>query len=156
MLMEINNVIGDATARNGNLEHRGYVVAIALFCALDAISSYAYGPKSGAQIPGFIRAHFPAEYRPFAQDVLKLFRHAAIHSWNFFEVGIFPGNEGISRNGQVICFGLLDFFNALKSATEDFLENLAGDDALQTTARKRYESLRSKAVRLQNPSASTP
>ena len=34
MLMEINNVIEDANARNRGLEHRGHVVAISLLCAL--------------------------------------------------------------------------------------------------------------------------
>src|ERR1700732_4450900 len=56
MLNEIENVIADA---GKNLEHRGHVVAIALLCALDAISSYGYGAKSGKQIPDFVQAHFP-------------------------------------------------------------------------------------------------
>ena len=59
MLMEINNVIEDATQRNGSLEHRGHVLAISLLCALDAISSYGYGRKNGRQIPPFIRAISP-------------------------------------------------------------------------------------------------
>jgi hypothetical protein len=80
MLMEINNVIEDATARNGSLEHRGHVLAISLLCALDAISSYGYGKKNGKQIPPFIRAHFPDEYRPFANAILTLYRHALVHS----------------------------------------------------------------------------
>lgn len=145
MLMEINNVIEDAAARNGSLEHRGHVVAISLLCALDAISSYGYGKKNGKQIPPFIRAHFPDEYRPFANAVLKLYRHALVHSWNLFEVAITPGNEGISADGGVISFGLLNLFDALKHATENFLEQLAREAKLQTKARTRYNALRRTA-----------
>jgi hypothetical protein len=149
ILMEIKNVIDDAHARTGSLDHRGYVVAIALFCALDAISSYGYGAKNGAQVPGFIDAHFPAEYKPFANEILKLFRHASVHSWHFFKVGIHAGDEGISQNGDVISFGLLNFFNALVMATENFLEKLSRDEELQIKARGRYESLRKTAVKAQ-------
>jgi hypothetical protein len=145
MLMEINNVIEDATARNGSLEHRGHVLAISLLCALDAISSYGYGKKNGKQIPPFIHAHFPDEYRPFAKDVLKLYRHALVHSWNLFEVAITPGSECISEDRGVISFGLLNFFDALKQATEDFLEQLAGEAGLQGKARERYNALRRTA-----------
>lgn len=145
MLMEINNVIEDATARNGSLEHRGHVIAVSLLCALDAISSYGYGRKNGKQIPPFIRAHFPNEYRPLAKAILKLYRHAMIHSWNLFEVAITPGNEKISSTRGVISFGLLDFFGALKHATENFLEQLAADAELQTRARARYNALRRTA-----------
>src|SRR5437660_278849 len=102
MLMEINNVIQDANVNNGSVEHRGHVIAISLLCALDAISSYGYGKKNGRQIPPFIHEHFPAEYRPFANVFLKLYRHALVHSWNLFEVAITPGNEPISRNKGVI------------------------------------------------------
>lgn len=145
MLMEINNVIEDATAHNGSLEHRGHVLVISLLCALDAISSYGYGKKNGRQIPPFIKAHFPAEYRPFANAVLKLYRHASVHSWNLFEVAITPDDEGISADRGVISFGLLNFFNALKHATENFLEQLAREAKLQTNARKRYNALRRSA-----------
>jgi len=146
MLMEINNVIEDAKARNTNLEHRGHVIAISLLCALDAISSYGYGARSGNQIPDFIRAHFPDEYRPFAEAVLEWYRHALVHSWNLFAVAITPGDEGVSRDRGVISFGLLNFFEALKQATENFLERLARDKKLQTKARKRYNRLRRTAI----------
>jgi hypothetical protein len=145
MLMEINNVIEDAAARNGSVEHRGHVLAISLLCALDAISSYGYGKKNGKQIPPFIRAHFPGEYRQFANAVLKLYRHALVHSWNLFEAAITPGDEGISAEGGVISFGLLNFFDALKQGTEHFLEQLAHDGKLQTKARTRYNTLRRTA-----------
>jgi hypothetical protein len=145
MLMEINNVIDDATAQYGSLEHRGHVVAISMLCALDAISSYGYGRQNGNQIPPFIRAHFPGQYSPFADDVLKIYRHSMIHSWNLFEAAITPGNEGIVAHGNTISFGLINFFEALKQATENFLEQLTGDATLQTMARERYDSLRKDA-----------
>jgi hypothetical protein len=142
ILMEINNVIQDANAHNGSLEHRGHVIAISLLCALDAISSYGYGKKNGRQIPPFIEEHFPERYRPFADRVLKLYRHALVHSWNLFEVAITPGNEAISNDGGIVSFGLLSFFEALKQATEDFLERVAREATLQANARKRYNALR--------------
>jgi hypothetical protein len=145
MLMEINSVIQDATARNGNVEHRGHVLAISMLCALDAISSYGYGAKSGKQIPGFIKAHFPVEYHPFAKPILHLYRHAVVHSWNLFQVAITPGGDAISGKGGVISFGLLNLFDALKHGTEDFLTKLAGDATLQSMARTRYKSLRDSA-----------
>jgi len=74
MLIEVKNVIDDATARNGNVEHRGHVIAISMLCPLDAISSYGYGAKSGNQIPEFIKSHFPAEYRSFADSILRCSR----------------------------------------------------------------------------------
>lgn len=145
MLVEINNVIADAVALSGSLQHRGHVVAISLLCALDTISSYGYGARSGKQIPDFF-VHFPNEYRPYAKAILKLYRHEMVHSWNLFKVAIRPGNESISSDGGVICFGLLNFFEALKQATENFLEQLANDTALQMNARKRYNRLRASAV----------
>lgn len=38
LIDEIGNVINDATKVNGDLQHRGHVVALALFCAVDAIA----------------------------------------------------------------------------------------------------------------------
>ena len=147
MLMEINNVIEDAMARTkspdhpGSLDYRGFAVCAILLCALDAISSYGYGRGAGRQIPPFIEAHFPQEYRPFADDVRELFRNASVHSWNLFSAEILPGNDGIcSREGR-ISFGLLNFFDALKSATEDFLKKLARSPKLQSMARHRYQWL---------------
>lgn len=142
MLGEINNVIEDALVRHDSLEHRGHVIAISLLCALDAISSYGYGGRSGNQIPGFIRAHFSGDYHPFAEDVLKLYRHALVHSWNLFEVALTPDDKSVVSKDGMISFGLLNFFEALKGATESFLEKLSGDSGLQKMARGRYEELR--------------
>jgi hypothetical protein len=157
MLMEINNVIEDADSRNGGLENRGHVILISMLCALDAISSYGYGAGSGKQIPEFVLAHFPGEYKPFSQELLYLYRHATVHSWNLFEVAIRPDDTPISSNGGIISFGLRHFLDALKQATEHFLQQLARDKRLQTKARTRYNALRNTAKptyfkRAQSPS----
>lgn len=145
MLIEIKNVIDDANARNGNVEHRGHVLAISMLCALDAISSYGYGALNGKQMTPFIEAHFPTDYRPFAERVLRLYRHASVHSWNLFEVAITPGNEPVADAGGVVSFGLLNLFDALKIGTVDFLNKLSGDATLQSAARTRYKKLRETA-----------
>jgi len=132
ILGEINNVIEDAKARAGGLQHRGHVVAIALMCALDAISSYGYGRKNGKQIPPFVRAHFPRDCHPHADELRRLYRNAMVHSWNLFEVSITPGDEKIAAAGGVISFGLQNFFEALKEGTEHFLHRLEFDTKLQT------------------------
>jgi len=141
ILSEINNVISDANEVVGSLQHRGHVVAISLLCALDAISSYGYGARCGKQIPEFILAHFPSAYYPHANSLLYLYRHAMVHSWNLFEVSITPGNEGIAGSGGVISFGLLNLFQALVEATEDFLDKLTFDAALQQKTLARYGAL---------------
>ena len=140
ILSEINNVIEDATIRNGSLIARGSVICLASLCALDAISAFGYGGRSGKQIPEFIRAHFPQEYQPFADQIRQYFRNASVHSWNLFGAEIFPGREGITYRDGRLSFGLLNFFDALKNATEDFLEQLAHNSQLQRMARSRYES----------------
>lgn len=147
MLLEISNVMADATARSGGLEHRGHVIAISLFCALDAISSYGYGRLNGKQIPPFVRAHFPPEYRPHAQALLKAYRHALVHSWNLFSVAITPEREVITVRGGVLSFGLPNLFDALKEATEHFLEQLHHEPSLMTHARARYGQLQRTARR---------
>jgi hypothetical protein len=142
ILNEINNVIADA---GDNLQHRGHVVAIALLCALDAVSSYGYGAKSGKQIPDFISAHFSPEYHPHASKILYLYRHAMIHSWNLFEAAILPGNDSIANNHGVLCFGLLHFRNAIFKGVEDYLKQLGTDKHLQKNTLSRYRSLTSTA-----------
>jgi hypothetical protein len=142
ILNEINNVIADA---GGNLEHRGHVVGIALLCALDAISSYGYGAKSGKQIPAFVRAHFPTEYHPHAKAVLRLYRHAMIHSWNLFEAAILPGNDPVTLENGILCFGLLHLRDAISKGAGDYLKKLETDQTLQGMTLKRYRQLRASA-----------
>lgn len=145
ILGEISNVIADALKSNGGLENRGHVVAIALMCALDAISSYGYGRKNGRQIPPFIRAHFPAEYHPHADKIRDVYRNTLVHSWNLFEATIYPDGTVVRSENGTIGFRLLNFFEALIQATEDFLELLAGCADLQKSTLHRYAELRATA-----------
>jgi hypothetical protein len=142
ILNEIDNVIDDA---GGNLEHRGHVVAIALLCAIDAISSYGYGARNGKQIPYFVRAHLPAEYHPHATNLLRLYRHAMIHSWNLFEAAILPGNDPVTKDNGLLCFGLLHFRDTISKGVEDYLKDLETNKRLQTMTLKRYRKLKSSA-----------
>lgn len=145
MLGEISNVIDDAVKANGGLQHRGHVVAISLMCALDAISSYGYGRKSGKQIPPFIRAHFPSEYYPHADEIRDVYRHTLVHSWNLFEAAIYPDKTAVESKNGTIAFGLLNFSDALVQGTENFLEELAHNGTLQKNALQRYRQLRGTA-----------
>jgi hypothetical protein len=143
MLGEIANVIADIKKSNGDLQHRGHVVAISLMCALDAISSYPYRKHNMSK---FVVAHFPAAYKPHANALYRLYRNSTIHSWNLFEAGIAPGTETITKgqNGTLV-FGLEDFFQALNTGVEDFLKKLEADVPLQKNTLNRYNKLRKTA-----------
>jgi hypothetical protein len=143
ILNEISNVIDDA---KGNLEHRGFVVAIALMCALDAISSYGYGAQSGNQIPTFVQAHFGQEYRSHASALLQLYRHCLIHSWSLPKAAIKPGNDPIKEVHGVLSFGLLHFREALFQATEDFFKKLETNNVLQEMTLLRYRKIKKDAI----------
>jgi len=145
ILGEISNVIDDALAVHGDLQHRGHVVAISLMCALDAISSYGYGRKSGKQIPPFILAHFPSEYHPHANEIRDVYRNTLVHSWNLFEAAIYPDKTAVKSENGTIGFGLLNFFQALVQGTENFLEELAHNGTLQKNSLQRYRQLRGTA-----------
>jgi hypothetical protein len=142
MLGEINNVIEDVHKSNGDLEHRGHVVAIALMCALDAIASYGYRKH---HVSDFIKAHFRPDYHPHADRIYELYRCSLVHSWNLFEASICPDNTKIELDGKLLKLGLLDLFACLVAATEDLLEKLNYDPALQKNTLERYEELRSTA-----------
>lgn len=142
VLGEINNVIADVQKSNGNLEHRGHVIAIALMCSLDAIASYGYRGHHSAD---FIRAHFPPDYFPFADEIYTLYRVSLVHKWNLFAAALYPDDTGIRREGGSIGFGILGFFAALVSGTEDFLDKLGSDASLQRNTLNRYEYLRKQA-----------
>jgi hypothetical protein len=151
ILDEVDNVIADA---NGNLSHRGHVIAIALLCALDAVSSYAYrdkklgkgrlAPKNKA-LSQFVAAHFPADYQPYDKEINKLYRNCMIHNWNLFEAAIQFGDQKVDNTKGILSFGLLSFRDALEAGIDDFLLNLKTKHSLQTTALKRYRKLRSSA-----------
>jgi hypothetical protein len=142
ILGEVRNVIEDITKSNGTLAFRGHVVAIALMCALDAISSYGYrGKKNGK----FITSHFPDTYRPYADKIYAVFRVSLIHNWNLFEASIYADNSTIRMEGSTIAFGLHNFSDALVAGTENFLNSLPSDRVLFNNSRNRYEELRATA-----------
>jgi len=145
ILGEIRNVIEDIKKSNGDLQHRGHVVAIALMCALDALSSYGYRGKHGEHIAKFVRNHFPSDYQPHADDIYKMYRNSLVHSWNLFEATMLPANEGIQKTNNTLSFGLLNFFRALQAGVEDFLKKLEIDAHLQTNVLNRYKKLRKTA-----------
>jgi hypothetical protein len=142
ILGEVRNVVEDITKSNGTLAFRGHVVAIAMMCALDAISAYGYrGKKNGK----FIAAHFPHEYRPYADQIYEVFRLSLVHSWNLFEASIYADNSTIRLEGGTLALGLLNFFDALVGGTEDFLNRLPAGGDLLANSINRYEELRATA-----------
>lgn len=143
MLSEIKNVIDDARKSNGDLTHRGHVVALALMCALDTIASYGY--HSRLYVTDFIKAHFRADYHPFTEEIYTLHRNALVHSWHLFEAAIYPDDTKIKKEAGVVAFGLLDFFDVLVQATEDFLDQLGGDATLRANTLERYRELKATA-----------
>jgi hypothetical protein len=56
-----------------------------------------------------------------------------------------PGNDPVSTNNGVMCFGLLDFRAAISSGMENYLKKLATDQKLQQMTLKRYRSLKASA-----------
>jgi hypothetical protein len=142
ILGEVRNVIEDIMKSNGTLAFRGHVVAISMMCALDAISSYGYrGPKNGK----FIAAHFPVEYRPYADQIYNLFRSSMVHSWNLFEASLYADKSPIRLEKGTLAFGLLNFFDALVAGTEDYLNCLPAGGDLLSNSINRYEKLRATA-----------
>jgi len=142
ILGEVRNVIDDITRSNGTLAFRGHVVAIAMMCALDAISSYGYRNKRNGK---FIAAHFPKEYRPYADQIYEVFRLSLVHSWNLFEASLYADNSTIRMERGTLAFGLLNFFDALVAGTEDFLNCLPASGDLLANSMNRYEELRATA-----------
>lgn|SRR3989338_5453326 len=158
ILNEIRNIISDANRVNGSLEYRGHVVALAMLCAVDTISSYAF-PKTkavcqtcgrsdsiGPKYKKFIETFFPADYQPLAGDIYNLHRNSMVHSWNLFEAGILPGTEKINKTGVALSFGLLNFFDALQIAARNFLVVLPGDPNLQQASLTRFTELKASAL----------
>lgn len=140
---EIENVIRDIQKSNGNLQHRGHVVAISLLCALDSVASYGY---RGKHVSKFVKTHFAATYKPHAEAIYELYRNCMIHQWNLFEAAILPGNQAITTTASgTLCFGLLHFHEALKEAVADYLRKLETDTALQNNTLNMYRKRRKTA-----------
>ena len=155
LLLEINNVIQDARP---NLEHRGHVVALAILCAIDTLSSYAFRDVNrdiclscrrtdqvGPRYEKYIKTFFPLEYKPFARKIYKLYRNQITHSWNLFEAGMLPGDKPITEQNGTIVFGLINFFNALEESVVSFLTELKVNNSLQNSVLLRYRELKQMA-----------
>jgi hypothetical protein len=145
LLAEIQNVIDDATTQNGGLQHRGHVVAIALFCATDALGAYAFNTGVGKRFRKFVEVYFPSEYQVHSVDLYAVFRNSVVHSWNLFSAGMTPGNEVIRLESGTLRLGLLNYFEALKHAANNLVEAVEKDSGVEACARKRYEALRATA-----------
>jgi hypothetical protein len=143
VLGEIRNVMEDALKSHGSLDQRGHVIALAMLCALDTIASYGY--DSRYYVSDFMKAHFRADYHPFANEIYTLHRNSLVHSWHLFEATIYPDDTKIRSEAGVVAFGLLDFFDVLTAAAEDFLNKLEEDAALQEKTLARYAELQSTA-----------
>jgi hypothetical protein len=150
---EIDNVIADAMATVGNLQRRGHVVAIGLMCALDSIAAYGYGRtytstknRNGVEnkfrVRDFIKNHFPPAYHPFANYLYERPRHDLIHKWNLFSASMTPGDDPIDSVDGVPRFGLLNFRDALKTGTLNFLSELEKNPELQRQTLQRYQELK--------------
>lgn len=142
LIDEINNVINDAHKAHGNLEHRGHVIGLSLFCAVEAVAQYAFDKNSYEQ---YIRQFFPGDYSPYANAIWKSFRNSSAHSWNLFAAGMWPGNEVVQEYNGAVNFGLLNFYEALKQSVDNFLAFLPTNKTMQYTCTKRYNSLRKRA-----------
>jgi hypothetical protein len=158
LLDEIRNVISDSQASGHGLVHRGHVVALAMLCAVDTVSSYAFvkikkpcpkcgrGDSIGPTYEKFIGTFFPEDYRPFAKDIYTLHRNSMVHSWNLFEAGILPGDDQITKVGNSLSFGLLNFFKALEISVQNFLTTLLTNPTLQEASLARYKELQKSAL----------
>jgi hypothetical protein len=113
-----------------------------LMCALDAVASYGYGKHHVAE---FINAHFRRDYVPFAEDLYDLHRCSLVHNWNLFEAAIYPDDTKIKKENGVVMFGLLDFFEGLIQAIDDFFDRLGSDAILQANTLERYRELKETA-----------
>lgn len=148
---ELDNVIGDAVAHNESLEHRGHVIAIATMCALDTVASFTCIDKTnGAQrrrFVNFIAKYFPAEFKPFAEELYVAYRNALVHSWFLFRVAITPGQEPITSDTSGIpSVGLLKLREALDLAVDGYLSAIQSDPSLEKATLVRYCELQSSAL----------
>jgi hypothetical protein len=148
MLMEIDNVYNDVADRNaGSLSGRGHVLALAMMCALDSLSQFAFvGERQHVRIAGFIEEYFPQEFRSIAAEINDHYRNGLVHEWFMTAVAFEPEDEPIRReqNGSIV-MGLRTFKNGLDAAVIEFLAKLRIDDELRRTAAIRYGSIQSRS-----------
>jgi len=125
----------DVHKSNGDLQHRGHVVAIALMCRWTPLprmdTENITFPISSKRTSAPTTTRCGSDY--------ELYRCSLVHSWNLFEAAICPDDTKIKLEGRSLTIGLLDLFDCLVPATEDFLEKLTYDPALQKNTLERYE-----------------
>ena len=116
MLDEIENVIEDAFARNGSLEHRGHVIGISMMCALDSLSRFASVQEGQrARVIAFVQNFFPCEFSTFADTIYTGFRNGLVHEWFMTEVAFLPNDEPITvEANETVSMGLLTFKRGLE------------------------------------------
>jgi hypothetical protein len=118
-------------------------------CAIDTISAYAYRGtdkwNDGVHIQKFITNHFPQAFKQHAPAICKMYRNCLVHSWNLFEVTLLPHHEAVKHTGGTLSFGLLTFFDGLKDAVANFLDELTHDPGLQKKTLSRYQALKQTA-----------
>ena len=158
ILTEIENVITDAQKANGSLKHRGYVIALALLCAVDTLASYAYEDVEASEckcchrkdkirprFKKYIENFFPEDYKPHAEALYALYRNSIVHSWHLFKAGLLPEEERIQVIDGVVCFGLKHLFWALEESFKNFKKQFENDTNVQRSVMHRYSDLRSSA-----------
>jgi hypothetical protein len=147
MLDEIGNVIEDAFVRNGNLEHRGHVIAISMMCALDSLSRFASVEEGQrARVTSFVRNFFPFEFSSFADNINTGSRNGLVHEWFMTEVAFLPDDEPITVEANVtVSMGLLTFKNGLERSVVSFVGSLRTSDDFRQFALDRYTKLQSTA-----------
>lgn len=159
IVFEIKNVVSDAEEQNGGLSRRGHVVALALFCSVDTLSSYAFrergggvckecgkGEKIGPRYQEYIKKFFPDDYKPHAEVLYKNYRTNFVHSWNLFSGSITPGDEKIKVDGDKIQVGLLDFLQAVKFSVEKLIQEMQQNEEIYDNCVARYNFLRESAT----------
>lgn len=136
----------------------GHVVALAILCAIDTLSSYAFRSlvtdrceqcgrtdKVGPKYRNYTHDFFPRDYQKFSDKIYRLYRNSITHSWNLFEAGMILGDDPIQAVNGPIVFGLRHFFNALKMSVDTFIGKLRDEPKLQEAALLRYRVFRSIA-----------
>lgn len=167
MIDEIANVINSVPVSDTDsvptVVHKGHVIALAILCGIDTLSSYAYKfqtqnhcitcghkypERIASQYKKYIETFFPVDYRPFANEIYKLYRCPITHSWNLFGATMSLGNRTIQMGTNGIILGLNNFFVAFETSMNNFIEVMRADRDIQRVALHRYEELRTTATPL--------
>ncbi len=144
-----------------NFGGRGHVIALAIFCAIDAISSYflsnketekccecGRGDNVGPRYKEYIKRFFPEPYNNFAEKLYILYRCTLTHNWNLFEIAITPSyNQDINAK-DIHILGLKEFFKALSRSVCSAFDEFDRDENIKSSYLHRYKNLRKIAKKL--------